>query len=139
MTVNKVVSWDGGSGNRLQGKVRQILGDHVVVNSGGVSYIVNKQVLSMIPIKKEAAAKETPRFAETCLGNMFLGRHGRYDLYFCPQGGDPTVIARFEDGSVGKYYSGLRSADQIEPLAEAKKRAIERGLLPRAKPDALVS
>ena len=52
-----------------------------------------------------------------------------FDLYYCPQGGGlPTVIARY--GSEGPdYTSGLAGAGVVPELAEAKKRAQERGLL----------
>lgn len=51
-----------------------------------------------------------------------------YDLYYCSQGVIPTVIARF--GSEGsEYISGLNLANLVESLSEARKRAIQKGLL----------
>lgn len=60
-----------------------------------------------------------------------LGQFGEYDLYYCGQRGDPTVIARY--GPDGDYLSGLSFADHSEPLGEAKKRALERGYLDEAE------
>jgi hypothetical protein len=49
-----------------------------------------------------------------------------YDLYFCPQGRRPTVIARF--GKWGEYISGLDfSGEGI--LKEAAELSIQKGLL----------
>lgn len=70
----------------------------------------------------------TPQFEHDCTRCIFLGRWETYDLYFCPQGPFPTVIARFgNDGP--QYASGLASAEHIPSLGEAKRRATERGLL----------
>jgi hypothetical protein len=57
-----------------------------------------------------------------------LGEWKEFDLYFCPQHGVPTVIARY--GPDGDYQSGLPAADAIPALGEAKRRAIAAGLLP---------
>ncbi len=47
IAVNKLVSWKSG-GTRISGKVRQVLGDHVIVRaSDGVDYIVMKSALSL--------------------------------------------------------------------------------------------
>lgn len=59
-----------------------------------------------------------------------LGEFGNIDLYFCNQaaGLGPTVIARYSsEGS--DYQSGLYAASRIPELAEARKRAIEQGLI----------
>lgn len=40
----------------------------------------------------------------------------------------PTVIARY--GPEADYYSGLVFADLNPAIAEAKRRAVEKGLLP---------
>jgi hypothetical protein len=59
-----------------------------------------------------------------------LGEYKEFDLYFCMQGRlyIPTVLARYSDEVFG-YSSGLTVADHIPQLAEAKRRAKERGLL----------
>jgi hypothetical protein len=76
---------------------------------------------------------QIPRYTHTCPDCTFLGQHKDYDLYYCPQGGMDTVIARFGgDGSA--YASGLNFADAVPELAEAKRLATELGLLPAPKP-----
>ena len=94
-----------------------------------------------------------PFFKHDCSKCIFLGNfiipenneypERKYDLYFCGEGGDSskdpsfivknTVIARY--GSDGpEYCSGLVFADEnmeypVEELVEAKKRAIEKGIM----------
>jgi len=51
---------------------------------------------------------ENPHFTHDCDSCTFLGRdidndNSPLDMYFCPQGGLPTIIARF--GSEGSEYS----------------------------------
>ncbi len=68
------------------------------------------------------------RYKHDCDKCKPLGEFGTYDLYFCEQDGDPTVIARYgNDGH--EYDSGLFLAPYIDYLTEAKKRAIEAGHL----------
>jgi hypothetical protein len=72
---------------------------------------------------------DQPRFVHDCDQCKFLGTHDdnevTYDLYYCGQGGFPTVIARF--GHEGpEYLSGLHSCSP--PLQEAKSRAKDNGL-----------
>lgn len=67
------------------------------------------------------------RFAHDCSDCKPLGEFGGTDLYFCDQGGIPTVIARY--GENGDYFSGLGLVEKIPELAEAKKRAVEAGYL----------
>lgn len=70
-----------------------------------------------------------PRFPHDCDRCYCLGEYLDADLWMCPaQVGGPTVIARF--GPDGDYRSGLPSADTDIYLAEAKRRAIEKGFLP---------
>lgn len=64
-----------------------------------------------------------------CPDCTYLGHHAGQDLYFCPQGDFPTVLAR-ESSDSSDYISGLALADQVPGLREARRRAIERGLLP---------
>ena len=54
---------------------------------------------------KKRNADFTPRYQHYCDNCIFLAKFNEYDLYFCPQGGDPTVIARF--GTDGDYLSGI--------------------------------
>lgn len=69
-----------------------------------------------------------PKYQHDCDNCVFLGQHSEYDLYYCPQGGHPTVIARY--GNKGEEYtSGLSFAEKIEPLKIAKKLSIEKGLI----------
>lgn len=85
---------------------------------------------------RHASATASPHHAHDCNACTFLGRHGKYDLYYCrKQGVEPdvmaTVIARY--GSDGPdYQSGMAFGFQPEfahlPLAEARKRAEARGL-----------
>lgn len=49
-----------------------------------------------------------------------------YDLYYCPQGSRPTLIARY--GEHGDYFSGL-SFSYEGILKQAAELAIEKGLL----------
>lgn len=64
------------------------------------------------------------------LGSTFAaGPMPTADLYFCEQGGFPTVIARFSSDE-SDYTSGLALADHDEYLGAAKHLAQIRGLLP---------
>ena len=72
---------------------------------------------------------ELARFKHDCASCVFLGRFQEVDLYFCPlQQPMPTVIARRSD-EPADYASGLALAEMDSALAEAKRRAIERGHL----------
>jgi hypothetical protein len=110
---------------------------------------VVEQMMRLIAIASGAAARlgaqlgqtntelpVEPRYEHDCSKCVFLGQHyddkevQNYDLYFCPQHGlgMPTVLARH--GSSGPdYASGLGGADVVPPLREAKRRAINKGLL----------
>lgn len=63
------------------------------------------------------------RYHHDCDQCVSLGHFHEYDLYYCPQDGMPTVIARY--GNAGQYRSGLvfgkSGADPI--LAVAYRRA----------------
>lgn len=71
-----------------------------------------------------------PLFPNSSGAQTFLGSYDGHDLYFDPQIGIPTVIARFGPGP-SQYKSGmeiaLRGADVH--LIEARRRALERGLI----------
>src|SRR3954465_1460085 len=85
----------------------------------------------------ETSPASVPLYEHDCdnctyLGQMPADPSERYgvevlDLYYCPQGVLPTVIARY--GSEGDYISGLVFAPFVPYIAEAKRRAEERGLL----------
>lgn len=66
-----------------------------------------------------------------CADCVYLGPYGdredqpEYDLWFCPQQGVRTVIARWSD-EPEDYMSGWESS--LRPLAEARRRATERRL-----------
>ena len=76
----------------------------------------------------------TPRYRHDCDVCKFLGIFKDYDLYFCPQGGEPTVIARYSsDGP--DYLSGMptmesRKAKPQYPLSVAHRAAIAQKCLP---------
>jgi hypothetical protein len=70
-----------------------------------------------------------PRYVHDCKSCVFLGCFGEYDLYYCPQGGKiPTVVARYGD-KPPQYSSGLYGDCALPCLAEARKRAVEKGLI----------
>ena len=86
----------------------------------------------MVGLPEEDIPDEVqPRFTHDCDACKFLGQiHDEvlYDLYFCPQAGMSTVIARF--GNEGREYkSGLHGSQHDFVLYEAKKRAISKGYL----------
>lgn len=62
-----------------------------------------------------------------CENCTFLGSADENDLYFCPQHGIPTVIARY--GPDHHYESGMPfSYGQSPLLTAARELAIARGL-----------
>lgn len=89
----------------------------------------------------KAIVTDKPKFTHDCGNCIFLGTYkggvfidstekDLYDLYFCQQSGHPTVIARYgNEGS--QYQSGMNFArpDGIQPLYQAKLRAIKLGLI----------
>ena len=69
-------------------------------------------------------------FPNSSDAETFLGSFEGHDLYFDPQEamGIPTVIARFgPDGP--DYKSGMAFAGHDPHLTEAKRRAMEKGLI----------
>jgi hypothetical protein len=73
---------------------------------------------------------ETPKYTHDCTDCKFLGNykgtHYHYDLYYCPQSGMPTVVARY--GNEGaEYSSGLGFT--LPHLVEAERLAKEQGYL----------
>jgi hypothetical protein len=71
-----------------------------------------------------------PTFEHDCDLCTFLGEYRGHDLYFCDKcTAGPTLIARY--GGEGKQYtSGLELAAVDPFLGEARRRAVDRGLLP---------
>ena len=68
---------------------------------------------------------------EGCTSCLFLGHYNdpsgmQYDLYYCPQRGDPTVIARYGERPE-EYISSMRSG--LNPLRVARARAMARGFV----------
>ena len=59
ITINKTVFWEA-NGRVMEGKVKNIMSDHAVVNAEGTNYLVRKAVLSMKALSKNAEnAKRT--------------------------------------------------------------------------------
>lgn len=73
----------------------------------------------------ETATQYTSHECPSCI---FLGQHGSFDLYYCTQHGNPTVIARYGDTGPD-YTSGLCFVGAVPALTEAYRRAVERGLI----------
>lgn len=67
-----------------------------------------------------------PRYQHDCTACTYLGQVEEYDLYYCPQGKVPTVIARFGDEG-GDYISEMNS--DMPCLQTAQMLAIEKGLI----------
>lgn len=81
---------------------------------------------------------ETPQHKHDCDNCTFLGRFTNndicpnYDLYYCPQGNIPTLIARWGEGPC--YFSGMLAAklekdDEKSPLGECFRRAKNLNLI----------
>lgn len=71
---------------------------------------------------------EKPRYQHDCQVCVFLGHYDGSDLYFCPQHGIKTVIARFSD--LGPDYASGLPAIRNRFLQEAELRATKGGFLP---------
>lgn len=74
---------------------------------------------------------DTPLYAHAYCDNcVFLGRDSsdRFDLYFCPQNGRPTLMARASSQD-SDYVAGICFRKSYPELQEAYERAVERGLL----------
>jgi hypothetical protein len=55
ITVMKTVFWEA-NGKQMEGKVKQILSDHAIVDAQGSNYVVLKSALSLKPILKVASS-----------------------------------------------------------------------------------
>lgn len=66
ITVNKQVFWSS-AGRDLSGKVRQVVGDHLVVSSSGSNYILHSSSVRLKPmdklasLRKSASIQDNPR------------------------------------------------------------------------------
>lgn len=91
-----------------------------------VSHTLAAQLMNRM---KEIQYKELPQFKHDCNQCTFLGRFSSdvdYDLYYCPQGRIPTVIARYSNHGPD-CMSGLGFT--LTPLKEAERRAHNLNLL----------
>lgn len=70
------------------------------------------------------------RYKHDCDICQFLGTHEEYDLYYCWQGGDPTVVCRYGDDGP-EYESGMFLWTDVPHYREAIRLAAQR-LLPLA-------
>jgi len=61
-----------------------------------------------------------------CPSCKYLGFYKEHDLYYCPQGGFPTLIAHDEDGD---YKSGMFMNGTDDHITEAYKRAKAKGFI----------
>lgn len=73
-----------------------------------------------------------PIYTHDCDCCKFLGHYEydetTYDLYYCNQNGNPTLIARH--GSEGpEYISGKSFVGVFEPISEAGRRAVQELLI----------
>ncbi len=70
--------------------------------------------------------RELPaRYEHTgCVGCKYLGQFAEYDLYFCPQNGDKTVLARY-GSDPSNYLSGWWS--RLAPLMIAEALSYRKG------------
>ena len=71
---------------------------------------------------------DNARYGHDCNECTFLGQFNEYDLYFCPQGTRPTVIARWSSNGPD-YISGMALVIISPVLAEAYNRAKDLGLV----------
>lgn len=72
---------------------------------------------------------DKPKFRHDCKECIHLGEFQGQDLYVCYQDClGPTVIAR-HGNKPWEYQSGICFADTIPALGEARKRAVDLGLL----------
>jgi hypothetical protein len=69
---------------------------------------------------------DKPCYDHDCTTCVFLGHYGAADLYVHPSG-HKTVIARYSSKG-SDYASGLFATGLLD-LNEAKRRAVERGIL----------
>lgn len=80
-------------------------------------------------------SQNPPLHTHDCSRCTFLGSDGECDFYYCPQGGLPTLIARW--GSAGPEYTSClltsvtlweRDGTGSPPLVKALRLAREQGV-----------
>lgn len=70
-----------------------------------------------------------PHYEHDCDVCTFLGHYYLDDLYYCPQAGHPTVIAR-HSSEPSDCASGMVFASTNPALGKARKLAQQRGMIP---------
>ena len=74
-----------------------------------------------------------PKFKNTCEKCTYLGYFRGHDLYYCMQGGFPTILARFGNDE-SSYVSGMQFAENDKDvhnseMGEAYRRSVVMGLI----------
>lgn len=90
----------------------------IIILNASITIAGGKIVIDETKLK---VVEINPRYEHNCNHCKFLGQHEEYDLYYCPQGGNPTILARFSDKDQD-YTSGV-GFKHIEPLKVAKRLA----------------
>lgn len=67
----------------------------------------------------------TPRYQHDCENCIFMGKDGRYDLYFCPRVDHGSVIARFGDDPGDYGSSPVSTALTMDPAVTSPEYANE--------------
>lgn len=80
---------------------------------------VEAQTIEDLRATKTGDGSTERRYKHDCETCAFLGHYNEYDLYYCSQGGTPTVIARYGDEGP-EYTSGMGSDHPA--LVEARSR-----------------
>lgn len=82
---------------------------------------------------------DKPKFKHECPNCTFLGRFDgeiEYDLYYCTQGGLPTIVARHGDPEV-MYVSGMALSKAHPAIFRGKVLARKAGLIEARHPFAV--
>lgn len=105
-TVNKEVFWNTGTKN-MTGRIKQIMGDYIVVKATDANYIVNKANLLTKPISK---------LASLC---VFAGLKDKEDdtieISFGPDGRTMTYLDRY-DPKTGDILGGCDSGSDTDDI-----------------------
>jgi alpha-D-ribose 1-methylphosphonate 5-triphosphate synthase subunit PhnG len=64
------------------------------------------------------------RYKHDCSACLFVGEHGEYDVYVCPQNGLPTIVARYGDEG-SEYVSGDAGVTQLPVLVWGNREALK--------------
>lgn len=94
--------------------------------SEAASVIYDLYSRGMVDAEPNLHTVTCPKFDHDCEQCVFLGHSSGIDLYFCPQSGASTLIARYGPGS--KYVSGAPFVMVNDDLWKAAVLAEERGL-----------